>query len=253
MSDQMPSIAVDRRAKEDALPGAAEPAWATVEKVPDLFAAHVLTPGHVAAQAVATLSPFLLFVASIAACVVTVAVFGPDVPPSVSAALFACCLLSFAAFMVLSQHFPGLLGGRYMRAVARRAFDSRPERWVDTRDPTAVFVDIIPRQNWHKRRSENAEDIGFLKIDRRAREITFEGDRERYRIGAESITSCDLESFGRSFRSYYFIVVLRANTAAGPWETYFWTRHVELWPRNTKRKLKIARDLQRRILEVTTR
>jgi hypothetical protein len=252
MSDQSQKVAVEGLDKGDAFVGAAAPVWATVEKVPDLFAGKVLTPGHIVAQSVVTLSPFLLFVASIAACLGAVAVFGSDVPPSVSFGLFASCLLSFGAFMVLSQHFPGLLGSRYMRAVARRDFGLRPDRWVDPRDPAAVFVDIIPRQTWHKKRIENADDIGFLKIDRRAREITFEGDRERYRIGAESIASCDLEWFGRSFRSYYFIVVLRANTAAGPWETYFWTRHVELWPRNTKRKLKIAQDLQRQILELTT-
>jgi hypothetical protein len=78
---------------------------------------------------------------------------------------------------------------------------------------------------------ENASDIGSLELDTRRRELIFEGVRQRYGIPVESILDLKHEFWAeavqhqlRSSPTLHHLVVVRAMTAEGPWETWFYRR-----------------------------
>ena len=63
--------------------------------------------------------------------------------------------------------------------------------------------------------------IGLLLVDKARRELLFEGDKERWRVPAASITTCEVEKYvhgqgAGATRRFY--VVLRATRREGFWE-----------------------------------
>jgi hypothetical protein len=138
-----------------------------------------------------------------------------------------------------------------------RAFELRPNSAVDLNDPDLFFVDIIPRINWGKMMMENASDIGFLELDKKRRELVFEGDRERYWIPVESILEVKHESWAETVQhqlqtspSLNHLVVVRAMTAAGPWETWFYRRQNKFRMNTATRRLADALELECKIREL---
>lgn len=146
--------------------------------------------------------------------------------------------------------FSGRLGNGYIRAVAKREIKRRPDAIVQP-DANALFVEIIPRENWNRMKVKNASDIGFLTVDAPQREIRFEGDKERYRIPADALLSCDVEksvftSSAKPTAPGYFMVVLRAQTASGIWEAPV-SPSVSKSIFNSKSRLQAAEALQAKI------
>jgi hypothetical protein len=91
------------------------------------------------------------------------------------------------------------LQNRWLRHIARRQINRRPNKLVDPYDPRARFVEIIPKSNWEvKQMPENAIDVGFLSIDPKNRTVLFEGENERYKIPAKVIIKCEADSYSRS-------------------------------------------------------
>ena len=92
---------------------------------------------------------------------------------------------------------------------------------VEPNDPDALFVEVVPKLNWGKAMLENASDIGLLLVDQARREVRFEGDKERWRVPAASITSCEIEKFVHgqgAGATRIFYVVVRATRREGFWE-----------------------------------
>jgi hypothetical protein len=69
---------------------------------------------------------------------------------------------------------------------------------------------------------ESASDVGFLRVDKRRREVLFEGDKDRWRIPAAAILSSEVEFFvegqGTHAARKIFYVVLRARRPGQFWE-----------------------------------
>jgi hypothetical protein len=168
--------------------------------------------------------------------------------------MFAC----FALNLCWVLFFPTYLTARYMQRQTRLAFESRLNPAIDLHDADLFFVDIIPRINWGKAMMENASDIGFLKLDAARHALTFEGDRERYRIPVESILEIRREFWAESVKhqlqkspTLRHVVVVRAMTADGPWETWFYRRHNAFRPQTAKRRLADAAELESKIRAIT--
>src|SRR5262249_784011 len=53
--------------------------------------------------------------------------------------------LSLITFFLIS---PSYLGNRYLLKVIKREFARRPKRVVESDDPEALFVEIVPKMNW---------------------------------------------------------------------------------------------------------
>ena len=167
--------------------------------------------------------------------------------------LFAWLLLNLLWILF----FPSYLTTRFMLRQTRNAFAFRANPAVDFNNPDLLFVDIVPRIKWGKASMENASDIGFLELNKLRRELVFEGDRERYWIPVESILDIKHEFWAESVQhqlqsspSLNHVVVVRARTAAGPWETWFYRRHNKLQMRTAKRRLADSLELERGVREL---
>jgi len=148
-----------------------------------------------------------------------------DVPPARKAAGIAVLTLGLVCFAGTAIFFfinPSYFGNRYVLKRMRLEFSRRPKCLVDPNDPEARFVEIVPKLNWGKLMLESASDAGFLKLDRRRREILFEGDKQRWRIPAETITHCavevHVEGQGTHAATKVYFVVLRARQPGQFWE-----------------------------------
>ena len=139
----------------------------------------------------------------------------------------------------------------------RHAFELRPNPAVDMNDPDLFFVDIIPRINWGKPMMENATDIGFLQLDKSPAQAAFRG-RSRALLDSRRVDSRDqARILGRvrpapapeSAIAEPFIVV-RAMTASGPWETWFYSRQYKFRLHTEKRRLADALELESKIREL---
>jgi hypothetical protein len=117
---------------------------------------------------------------------------------------------------------PTYLGNRYLLKVVRREFARRTGCLVQPNDPEALFVEVVPKLNWGKMVLESATDVGFLHVDKRRREVLFEGDKERWRIPAAAILSSEVEFFvegqGTHAARKVFYAVLRARRPGQFWE-----------------------------------
>jgi hypothetical protein len=167
--------------------------------------------------------------------------------------LFGCLILNLLWILF----FPTYFTSRFMLRRIQNAFEYRPDPAVDLHKPDLCFVDIVPRINWGKMMMENASDIGFLELNKARRELIFEGDRQRYWIPVESILEIKHEFWAESVQhqlqrspTLHHLVVIRAMTADGPWETWFSRRHNKLQMRTAKRRLADALELETKIREL---
>ena len=167
--------------------------------------------------------------------------------------LFGGLVLNLAWILL----FPTFFTTRFMLRQTRNAFEYRPSPAVDLRNPDLVFVDIVPRSNWGKQMMENATDIGFLEMNKSTRELVFEGDRERYWIPVESILEIKHEFWAEAVQhqlqsapTLHHHVVVRAQTADGPWETWFSRRQDTLRLLTAGRRLADATELEAKIREL---
>jgi len=178
----------------------------------------------------------------------------PDWVFGIAAGWLIVCLMLNLLWILC---FPTYLTSRFRLRQTRRAFEHRPDPAVDLHNPDLLFVDIVPRINWGKQMMENASDIGFLELNKSRRELIFEGDRQRYWIPIESILEIKHEFWAESIQhqlqsspTLHHLVVVRAMTAEGPWETWFSRRQNKFQMRTAKRRLADAEELEGRIREL---
>jgi len=60
-------------------------------------------------------------------------------------------------------------------------------------DPSAVFVEWVPRENWGQLKLETAADFGFIKVDQQGERILYEGDRKRFVVPKGALLACSPE------------------------------------------------------------
>jgi hypothetical protein len=166
-------------------------------------------------------------------------------------------VLSLAGSLAWLALYADYLPARYLHGQARRLIADRPDPFVHPDDPGAFFVQMIPRKNWGRVMLENAEELGFMRLDEERGVILFEGDRERWMIPRESVVSCELEAFdigpadpvaGPAF----WLVVLKVNTDGRVWEVSLAPRPVtlvKLTPTTRRLDAERLRDRIRRVIE----
>jgi hypothetical protein len=114
-----------------------------------------------------------------------------DIPLYISMIGFGAVLGSAGGYLSLRN--TTYLANRYLRSHARNEVRMRPDPLVNPDDPAAIFVEIVPRAHWGKAMLDTATDVGWILVDEVRHELLFEGDRERYRIPAGAILSCEVE------------------------------------------------------------
>lgn len=84
---------------------------------------------------------------------------------------------------------------RWINRRLRREIGRRPAPLVEGRDPEAMYVSLIPRQNFAKVQLAMSSDLLLMKIDEAARRVLMEGDCDRYCIPAGAVALCEPECF----------------------------------------------------------
>src|SRR5262249_5594854 len=125
--------------------------------------------------------------------------------------------------LVLTAKYADYLAMRVQQSWIVSAIRRRGNAHVDPDDADAFYVGLIPRKNWGKIMAENAEDIGYAKIDPLRRVLLFEGDRQRWTIPAASIEACEMAEFcvgpvGPDDGNVFAVAVLKANVGGRVWE-----------------------------------
>jgi hypothetical protein len=118
-------------------------------------------------------------------------------------------LLAAISGVVICWNNVDFLNDRYIFRLSRSLIRARPDALVDPDDPEAVFVSVQPRKNWaNLDPASKTNDRGFLLVDTRRRQLLFEGLRERYRIPASALISCEIEP--TDVGNHLFVTVVRA-------------------------------------------
>jgi len=182
------------------------------------------------------------------------AYYGDTLPIWASATLGVSGIASFAIGALLLAWYADFLPSRYLYRATKRELELRPERWVDPNNSEAAYIQVIPRENWSRVMLENASDVGLLWVDAAGRQVLFEGDRQRYRIPAGSIVSCEIEQFtapgDAQQRSIFYMTCIRARTEAGLWETLVSHRHIWFGKRTSAVRRKLAEELREKIRSI---
>ena len=170
--------------------------------------------------------------------------------------LIALGVIALVAALAWLTLYGDYLPARYFHARARRVVADRPDPFVHPDDSGAFFVQRIPRENWGRVMLENADELGFMRLDEERGLILFEGDRERWMIPRESVVSYELDAFdiGPSDASVgpaFWLVVLKVNADGRVWESPLALRPVTLvkgTPTTRRRETEEFRDRIRRVV-----
>jgi hypothetical protein len=173
----------------------------------------------VAANFLPLIVGLLIVVGQIVALVMTWSALGMLGRLLMFAGIFGVIVGTLAFAARYADELPIRLQRRWLIAAIRR----RPMPLFDPEDADAVWVELVPRKNWGKVMFNNAEEIGFAKIDARRRLLLFEGDRQRWSIPATGIESCELEEFCIGLpepkeRNLFVLAVLKVNRDGQIWE-----------------------------------
>jgi hypothetical protein len=141
---------------------------------------------------------------------------------------------------------------RIQQRLCATAVRQRPRALLDPDDPDALYVGVVPRENWGRVMLETSTDLGLLKIDRGRRELLFEGDRQRWRIPADSIESCDVEEYvigppDPNENNVFPLAVLRVKRDGGVWEAPLSPMRTTAHRPTAEAKRQRCRQLSRRI------
>jgi hypothetical protein len=135
------------------------------------------------------------------------------------------------------------VSGRYLLRRAQREISERPDALVDPRHPDAVLVHVVPRDRWQHGPILKPSEVGFLLVDQPGRRLLFEGDKERWRVPAGCLISCEVERAsvhaGREENAVpsQFVAIVRASKEAAVWEVPLCCPHLEFRPlRNRDRE-----------------
>jgi hypothetical protein len=230
-------------------PGAAT---AAIEDLPPAEAGKVLNGRVVAALTVLTLAPLALALGFAVALGVYVGLHWSQLGGWAKEGAAALALAGLVAAVTLIVRYGDGLATRIQQRLLAAAVRQRPGTLVHPDDPDAVYVGVVPRKNWGRVLLENSTDIGLLKIDPGCRELLFEGDRQRWRIPAGSIQSCELEEHAigppdPNENNVFPLAVLRVNRDGSIWEAPLSPMRTTLSRPTAAAKRRRCRELRQRV------
>lgn len=195
-------------------------ASAEIKPIDEQYAGRILSSGNVVIGNLCCFAPVVSIFAGLglmaASAYFLIPEGGPKDADETTQAILGGLLIFVGLIITGASAYWGLrnitkLGNWYIRRVARREIQSRPDAIVNPSDPEAIFVELVPRANWNRLMLETATDIGFLFVDESRREVLFEGDHEQMRIPESAILSCEVEEIFIGGQpggmKYYFTII----------------------------------------------
>ncbi|MEZ6051303.1 MAG: hypothetical protein R3C02_07965 [Planctomycetaceae bacterium] len=127
-------------------------------------------------------------------------------------------ILSFVYLLMVGQFIAAAYGVRK----ARENLRLRPDAIVTADDEDSMTVELFDREAWTATVS-NAEDFGFLRVDRPQSRLLFEGNKTRWQVPLSALTTCRIEEAsvgkeGNSNPEKRYFVVLAAPHNGDAWE-----------------------------------
>jgi hypothetical protein len=243
--------------REGTLPGdrVATPIGVRVVPLPDQDAGLILSSGNLWVATAAGFLPLILGIVVATTAGIAAWQKADDLEPVELGAVIALGVAALVASLAWMTLYADYLPARVLHARARRVVAQRPDAFVYPDDPEAFFVQRIPRQNWARIMLENADELGFMRLDEDRGVILFEGDRERWMIPRESVVSIDLDAFdiGPSDPNVgpaFWLVVLKVNADGRVWECPLAMRVVTLKKATPTTRRREAEDFQSSIRRV---
>src|SRR5262249_33894964 len=145
----------------------------------------------------------------------------------------------------------------------RRRVRDRGDAPGDPHDPDAGYLTIVPPAHWSGMIPDKATDPRFLLVDRRRRQLRFEGIKERERHPGDAGLSCKVEPIRREEGpvNIYLAVLHVRYPATGPrsvsgghhgdeWEVPLLPRPTRFERYNNDWRKAAAKDLRDQIREV---
>jgi hypothetical protein len=230
---------------------------ARIVSLPDQDAGLILSSGNLWLATFVGFIPLIFGLTLAGAAAAVAAVYYDDLGLPEFIAVIVGGVLSLVASLAWLALYADYLPARYLHAQACRIIAQRPDPYVLPDDPGAFFVQMIPRKNWGRIMLENAEEVGFMRLDETRGVILYEGDRERWAIPRESVVSYELEAFDigpsdPNIGPAFWLVVLKVNADGRVWEVPLAPRPVtlvKLTPTTRRLDAERLQKLIRRVVE----
>jgi hypothetical protein len=166
-------------------------------------------------------------------------------------------LVLFGVSIWLGIQLTLFVTGRRLLSRARVEIGDRPDALFNPRRENAVLVQVVPRGTWEQGPILKPSDVGFLLVDQPGSCLLFEGDKERWRVPAAGLISCEVErasvhagSDGTSLATQ-FVAVVRARKDGAEWEAPLCPPHLAFRPlsnRDRQARAMALRDSIRALL-----
>ena len=226
-----------------------------IEDLPPAEAGKTLTRSILITLTIIALMPLALALVLAVGLGVYLGLHWSDLGIAAKAAAVAVAGAGLIGALFLTVRYGDGISARLRQRMLAATLRKRPSALVQPDDPDAMYVGIVPRENWGRVMLDTATDNGLMRIDPRRRELLFEGDRQRWRIPAASIVSCDLDQYalgGPPQPSQYNViplVILRANRDGKVWEAPLSPQRTTLSRPTIEARRRRCRELQQQIRE----
>jgi hypothetical protein len=228
---------------------------AAIEDLPADEAGNVFNRRVFAVLTVVALAPLALALVLAIGLAVYVGLRWSDLGGGAKAGTAAIALAGLVVALVYTVRYGEYLPTRIQQRLIAAAIRKRSDALVQPGDPDAIYVGVVPRKNWGRMMLETSTDIGLLKIDAQRRELLFEGDRQRWRIPADSIASCEVEEYAigppdPKENNVFPLAVLRVNRDGGLWEAPLSPMRITRRRPTAEMKRQRCRQLRQRVREL---
>jgi hypothetical protein len=135
---------------------------------------------------------------------------------------------------------------RWIERRLRAEIRQRPHVLVEADAVDAVYVSLIPRENWAKVKLTMSTDLLLMRIDAQRRQVLLEGDCDRYRIPAGAIAACEPQCFFHPIDTQHqnelWMVRLMVDVAEGRRELLLSVSHTAWRPQTNTSRQRIAQE-----------
>src|SRR5207237_5344982 len=167
---------------------------AVISTVPEPFRQRVRTPGYALKVNLLGATPLVFILAGAGLLYLGWHLFSrEELALSIASAVFGALGVGWGVYTGL--YCMSVYENRWIERRLRKEIGQRPDPLVDPTSAEAVYVSLIPRENFTKVKLTMSSDLLLLRVDGQRRQVLLEGDCDRYRIPVGAIETCEPQCF----------------------------------------------------------
>ncbi|HLN29717.1 MAG TPA: hypothetical protein VK395_18370 [Gemmataceae bacterium] len=148
----------------------------------------------------------------------------------------------------------GVYADRWRLRRLRQEIEQRSDHWVSAQDPEAIYVSIIPRENFAKFKWTMDSDLLLARFDAEKHRLLMEGDSDRYRIPWAAVFACQPLCFyhptDHQHRNQLWMVRLLVQMEQGQQELLLSVGQTDFRNRTNQRRLRAAQEFCVRVMSL---